>query len=222
MSPSTWPALIVGVFTILQPPTAVAPTTAETGASPAAITATPVAIDPNLLLGQSYSIAPNGELLTGDAGTGTVTIPAPTTVAGIGADGKSYSYTIDPTAPGTALLTPTQIQGSSLTSIDHMPNCWPGGDPNKMDAMAVWDGTDPNNIDHMAFGYDPKLVTFYNSGTGQPFSISTDKQSSTSVAPGDWDKYFKNWSLSTPPAPPAVPKVAPMVPAVPSVPAPKP
>jgi len=135
MSPSTWPALIVGVFTVLNPSTTVAPSTDTPASNVTRTTAQP--------------------LWHLDTSTGTTYLAASAT----GSDGKPHTLTIPPALQEAAVTT---WSPNLRDAMGHMPNVWEDGDPNKMDQMCIWDGTDPNKKDAMAFGYDPASVKFYN------------------------------------------------------------
>jgi len=185
MAPSTWPALIVGAFTILNPSTPAGPTSAETPAS----TATLTTAQPTITLAQS---------LRGYTGQ-TFSFDGPLIGAGNGNGGneyKPYPVIVQPGAVTIDLNAASKLD--DLTSIDHMPNCWAGGDPNKMDAMCIWNGTDPNKLDPMAYGYDVN-TKFYNSSRSATRYFGADKLSTSK----DYLKDFSQW-IPSPPPPPAV------------------
>jgi len=158
MTPSTWPALIVGAFTILNPSTNVGPTTADTDVAPVTIMATQPAFPPTSAPSdRSYTLGLGGILSPSVVDGQPVTITAPTTVTVMRVDGgQTHSYVLKPPAPGTSV-----VRDKSADAHDQMPNIWIGGDPNKIDPMCSWNGTDPNEMDHMAYGYDPSAVKFF-------------------------------------------------------------
>ena len=150
MTPSTWPALIVGAFTLLQG----SPANVE----PVKVDVKNAAVPSAMSTAQDYTVG-LGDLLTPSPPVEPlVTTTAPTTVTTTFQDGSTYSYTIN--ANGPYVVPPTKVDAvpgiTSPSNIDHMPIVGYGIDPNKIDPMNIWTGGDPNLMDPMTLNWTPK------------------------------------------------------------------
>lgn len=170
MTSVAWPALAAGLFTLTPAsptqaptPTVVAPAQLPSTAAPLpgdipGLTFEPSTVDDLLSPQNELSTTPNEVAQTPSMLSNQGYQLSTTSPTDIVIDGKQY--VLMPVGGSITLPngTTTQIYTTTYdpTSIDHMPNGWPGGDPNKLDHMAFWSGGDPNKIDHMAFGIAPK------------------------------------------------------------------